>query len=39
MKTDEGFMSNSSKQTLTLSNIAKIAGMRKIGSPYSVTVE
>ena len=32
-------MINSCKQTLTLSNIAKIAGMRKIGSPYSVTVE
>jgi len=32
-------MCNTCNQTLTLSNIAKIAGMRKIGSPYSVTVE
>jgi len=32
-------MSNSCKPTLTLSNTAKIAGMRKTGSPYSVTVE
>ena len=32
-------MSDSSKQTLTFPNTAKIAGMRKIGSPYSVTVE
>ena len=32
-------MSNSCRQTLTLSNTAKIVGMTKIGSPYSVTVE
>ena len=32
-------MSNSSNQTPILSNSAEILGMRKIGSPYSVTVE
>ena len=32
-------MKNSCKQTLTFSNAAKIVGMRKIGSPYSDTVE
>jgi len=32
-------MSNSCKQTATFSNTAKIEGMSKIGSPYSVTVE
>ena len=32
-------MSNSCNQISTLLNTAKIVGMRKTGSPYSVTVE